>query len=362
MKVGIVGMGNISPIYLKNARRFGLDVVAVADLDMDRAKGRAAEYGVPKALSPHDLLADPDVEVVLNLTIPAAHASVALAALRAGKHVYNEKPLGVTRSEAAELLREADARGLLVGCAPDTFLGAGLQACRRLLDEGTIGVPVAATAFMTSSGPERWHPDPAFFYQVGAGPMFDMGPYYLTALVNMFGGVRRVSGSARASFEARTIGSGAKKGQSVAVETPSHVATVLDFTSGPIASLVMSFDVWHANLPRIEIYGSEGTLSVPDPNTFGGPVRVRLAGDKEWRDVEVGGSLATNSRGVGLGDLALAAREGRPPRASGALAFHVLDVMAASLETSEQGRAILLTSGVDRPEPLPQGLFEEVTA
>ncbi|PYE54590.1 Gfo/Idh/MocA family protein [Deinococcus yavapaiensis] len=362
MNVGIVGMGNISPIYLKNARRFGLDVVAVADLDMERAKSRAAEYGVPKALSLQELLADDDVQVVLNLTIPKAHASVALAALKAGKHVYNEKPLGITLDEASELLREADARGLLVGCAPDTFLGAGLQACRRIIDEGTIGVPVAATAFMMSSGPERWHPDPAFFYQEGAGPMFDMGPYYLTALVNLFGGVRRVSGSARASFDTRTIGSGAKKGESIPVETPSHVASILDFASGPVATLVTSFDVWHANLPRIEIYGSEGTLSVPDPNTFGGPVRVRLAGDKEWQDVEVGGPLATNSRGVGLGDLALAAREGRAPRASGALAYHVLDVMASTLETSRQGRALELTSGVERPAPLPEGLFDEVGA
>ena len=223
VKVGIVGCGVISGIYLKNLPTFeAVEVVAVADLMLERAQARAAEYGVPKACLPDELLADPEIELVINLTIPKAHAQVGLAAVDAGKSVYNEKPLAVERADGQELLRRAKAKGVRVGGAPDTFLGGGIQTCRRLIDEGVIGYPVAATAFLAGHGHEHWHPDPAFYYQRGGGPMFDMGPYYLTALVNLMGPVRRVAGSARATFPERTIASKPKEGQKIAVETPTR--------------------------------------------------------------------------------------------------------------------------------------------
>src|SRR5262245_19741015 len=276
MNVGIVGCGIISSVYLKNCTAAEyLNVLAVADLDMERAKAQAERFNIPRVLTVEELLADPEIELVINLTMPAAHSTVGLAAIRAGKSIYNEKPLAISREDGQLMLMEAQKRDVRVGCAPDTFLGNGLQTCRALLDDGAIGEPVAATAFMLGHGPEKWHPDPEFFYQVGAGPMFDMGPYYLTALISLLGTVRRVAGSARISFPERTIGSGAKKGNKIEVKTPTHIAGVLDFESGPIATLVTSFDVWSHNVPRLEIYGSEGTLSLPDPNTFGGPVRVR---------------------------------------------------------------------------------------
>jgi predicted dehydrogenase len=218
-----------------------------------------------------------------------------------------------------------------------------------------IGEPVAAVAFMTGHGPEAWHPDPEFFYKPGAGPMFDMGPYYLTALISLLGPIARVTGSTRISFPERTIGSGPKQGQQIAVETPTHVAGVLDFAGGAVATIITSFDVWAANLPRIEIYGSEGSLSVPDPNTFGGPVRIRLAKDKEWRDVPLTHGYTENSRGLGVADMAGAIREGRPHRASGELAYHVLDVMAAFEEASTAGHHVAITSGPPRVAALPAG-------
>jgi predicted dehydrogenase len=354
-RVGMIGCGNISGIYLTNCRKLpGLALVACADLDMARARAKAAEHGV-RAATVDELLADPDIDLVINLTIPAVHAQVSQAALAAGKHVYTEKPLATRRVDGAATLALAREKGLRVGSAPDTFLGGGLQTCRKLLDDGAIGEPVAAVAFMTGHGPEGWHPDPEFFYKPGAGPMFDMGPYYLTALISLLGPISRVTGSARISFPERTIGSGPKQGRKIAVETPTHVAGLLDFAGGAVATLITSFDVWAANLPRIEIYGSEGSLSVPDPNTFGGPVRIRLAKDNEWRDVPLSHGFAENSRGLGVADMASAIREGRPHRASGELAYHVLDVMAAFEEASAAGRHVVINSGPPRVAALPTG-------
>ena len=354
-KVGVIGCGNISGIYLTNCRKLpGLALVACADLDMARARAKAAEHGI-RAATVDELLADPGVDLVINLTIPAVHAEVSMSALAAGKHVYTEKPLATRRTDGAATLALAREKGLRVGGAPDTFLGGGLQTCRKLIDDGVIGEPVAAVAFMTGHGPEGWHPDPEFFYKPGAGPMFDMGPYYLTALISLLGPIARVTGSARISFPERTIGSGPKQGQQIAVETPTHVAGVLDFAGGAVATIITSFDVWAANLPRIEIYGSEGSLSVPDPNTFGGPVRIRLAKDKEWRDVPLTHGYTENSRGLGVADMAGAIREGRPHRASGELAYHVLDVMAAFEEASTAGHHVAITSGPPRVAALPAG-------
>lgn len=357
VKIGIIGVGNISPAYIKGAGTFEiLDLVALADLDVERAKARAKEFNVPKACSVDELLADPEIEIVINLTIPQAHAQVNLKAIQAGKHVYAEKPFGLSREEGKPVLDAAAAGKLLVGCAPDTFLGGGIQTCRKLIDDGAIGEPVAAVAYMAGHGPESWHPNPSFYYQRGGGPMFDMGPYYLTALINLIGPVKRVTASARASFSERTATSKDLYGTKIGVEVPTHIAGVMDFASGAVGNLIMSFDIWSHNLPRIEIYGSEGSLSVPDPNTFGGPVKIRKATENDWRDVPLTHGYTDNMRGIGVADMAYALRSGRPQRASGALAYHVLDLMQAFHDASDTDHHIAIQSTVAKPAPLPQGL------
>ena len=354
--VGIVGCGTISAAYLRRLCTLDtIDVVACADLVPDRAAARAAEFGVRESCSPEALVAHADVDVVVNLTIPAVHVPLTLAALDNGKSVYSEKPVALNRADGLALLDRAAAAGVRVGSAPDTFLGAGLQTCRALLDDGAIGEPLGACAFMMGSGPESWHPDPAFFYQAGAGPMFDVGVYYLTALVALLGPARRVSGSARISRAERLITSEPRRGTSIPVEVPTHVAAVVDFESGPVASVVASFDIAASTLPRIEVYGTEGTLLAPDPNTFGGPVRLRRAGDAEWQDVPLRAGFSEQSRGIGLADMVLAARAGLPHRASGELAVHVVDVMQAVHDASDTGAAVSLTTACARPALLPEG-------
>ena len=356
LRVGIIGCGNIFPAYVKGSRAFKiLEVAACADLLVERAEARAKEFGIPKWSSVEDLLADPEVDIVVNLTVPVAHAEVSLAAIAGGKHIYGEKPLAISRADGKAILDAARAQGVRVGSAPDTFLGGGLQTCRKLIDDGVIGVPVAATAFMASRGPESWHPNPDFFYKMGGGPLFDMGPYYLTALVHLLGPVRRVTGSTRASFPERIATSQALYGRRIAVEVATHIAGVLDFAGGAVATLITSFDVWTHNLPRIEIYGSEGTLSVPDPNTFGGPVKVKLGSDSEWREVALTHS-ADVARGIGVADMAYGVTYGRAHRASGELAYHVLDLMHAFGDASESGRRILVESTCAQPTALPVNL------
>ena len=356
VKVGIIGCGNISGAYFKGCAAFGiLDVVACADLDMEVAKEKATENGV-RALTVEELLGDPEIQIVVNLTVPKAHAEVNLAAIRAGKSVHTEKPFAVRKEDGKQVLDAAGETGLLTGSAPDTFLGGGIQTCRKLIDDGWIGTPVAATAFMLSHGPEGWHPNPDFFYQVGGGPMFDMGPYYLTALVSLLGPVKRVTGSTRISFPERVIGNRERRfGENIPVETPTHLAGVLDFAAGAVGTMVTSFDVWAHSLPRIEIYGSEGSLSVPDPNTFRGPVRVRRAGADDWSEIPLTHSDEV-SRGIGVADMAYALRSKRAHRASGALAYHVLELMCAFDEASQAGRHVEVESTCNRPPPLPVGL------
>ncbi len=357
VKTGIIGCGNISSIYCKNAKLLeALDLVAVSDLILERAQNRAQEYEIPRACSVAELLADPEIEAVINLTIPKAHAEVAFQVIEAGKSVYNEKPLAVTREDGQKMLALAKEKGVRVGGAPDTFMGGGIQTCRKLIDDGWIGEPIAATAFMVCHGHESWHPDPEFYYKQGGGPLFDMGPYYLTCLVNLLGPIKRVSGSARVTFPTRTITSQPKYGTVITVDTPTHIAGAMDFANGAVGTLIMSFDVWGSHLPIIEIYGTEGSLSVPDPNGFGGPVSVRRMGAKEWQEAPLSHGYAENARGVGVADMAMGLRSGRPHRANGELTYHVLDVMHAFLDSSEQNKHIKVKSTVKRPAPMKMNL------
>lgn len=369
--VGIIGCGAISPIYIQTCYRMAnLELVALADLDPERPRQRLAELpakfaewkvappataALPVACPVEELLAKPEIELVLNLTIPRAHAEVALRVLNAGKHTYHEKPFALSREEARTLLETARSKKLSIGCAPDTFLGAGLQTCRKLIDDGWIGAPVGCVAFMTCPGHESWHPDPEFYYQKGGGPLFDMGPYYLTALVHLIGPVAKVSGAARATYPVRQITSAKKFGKEIPVETPTHVASTLEFANGAIGSLLMSFDVYGANLPRIEIFGTQGSLSVPDPNTFGGEIKIKV-GRNEWEKVPFSHGYKENSRGIGAADLAASLSRGRGARASGELAYHVTDIMQACLEAAEAGKTLEVKSTVERPRALPLGL------
>jgi predicted dehydrogenase len=361
-RVGIIGCGNISRAYATKLRALhDLDLVACADLDEDRARALAAEFSVPRVLTPDELVGHPDVDVVLDLTIPAAHEEVTRSALVAGKHAYSEKPLAFDRAGGTGLVELAAERGVRLGCAPDTFLGAGLQTCRALLDAGAIGTPLAANAFFQGSGPESWHPDPRFFYQRGAGPLFDVGVYYVTALVALLGPVARVTGSARISRPRRPITSQPLAGTWIDVEVPTHVAGVLEHEAGPLATLVASFDVPATRFRSIEIYGTEGTLSVPDPNTFGGPVQLRRSGDEDWADVPLSHANAAQSRGIGLADMIRAERVGRPHRATGQLALHVLEIMERIGMASDTGQHQGLVTRVERPAPLPAGLADDDT-
>jgi predicted dehydrogenase len=357
VNVGVIGCGNISGIYFKSGKTFRiLGVTACADLFIDRAKAAAQEHSIPRACSTEELLADPEIEIVLNLTIPNAHYSVSLAALEAGKHVHVEKPLAITREEGRHLLDVAKAKGLRIGGAPDTFMGGGLQTCRKLIDDGWIGEPIGAAAFMLCHGHESWHPDPEFYYKIGGGPMFDMGPYYLTALVTLMGPIRRIAGSTRITFPERTITSAPKYGTKVTVDTPTHVAGIMDFANGAIGTIVTSFDVWASQLPCIEIYGTEGSMAVPDPNGFGGPVRVRRMGAADWSDIPLSHGFAENTRGIGVADMAYAIRSGRPHRANGDLAYHVLEAMHAFHDASNAGKHYEMASTCERPAPLPMAL------
>ncbi len=356
VKVGIVGCGNICGAYFKGCKAFNiLDLVACSDINMAAAEAAAKTHGC-NAVGVKDLLADPGIEIVVNLTIPKAHAEVDISAFEAGKHVHSEKPLGLARQEGRKVLDAAKRHNRLLTCAPDTFMGGGGQTARKLIDDGWIGEPVAAVAFMASHGPEGWHPNPGFLYARGGGPMLDIGPYYITALVNLIGPVKRVTGATRITFPERMITSQPLYGTMMKVEEPTLVAGVMDFANGAIATILTSFDIWSHNLPRIEIYGTEGSMVVPDPNRFDGQVLVKRAGAKDWSDIPLTHS-DTVGRGIGVADLAYAIRCGRKARPSGDLAYHVLDVMCAFDEASKAGEHVRIGSTVERPAPLPLGLM-----
>ncbi|MET0695161.1 MAG: Gfo/Idh/MocA family oxidoreductase [Propionibacteriaceae bacterium] len=350
--IGLIGAGVISNTYLENLISFpDTNVVAVGDLFPEAATQRAAEHNIAIAGSPDVVLDHPDVEIVVNLTIPAAHAEVAGQAIAAGKHVWNEKPLSLDRASGAALLKEADAAGLRVGCAPDTFLGSGLQAVSKVIRRGDIGAPLTGLVLFQSPGPESWHPNPAFLFAEGAGPLFDMGPYYFTALVQQFGPVARVAAIGSKSRETRVIGSGPKAGEEFPVTVPSHVSALVQFESGQSAQAIFSFD---SAMQRtlLEINGADATMVLPDPNTFGGDVQIRRKGrDLELEVVE--STTEQSSRGTGVLDMARAIRAGVPHRAQGALAYHVLDILVSISDSAQSGDYTEVESTVEVAPVLP---------
>jgi predicted dehydrogenase len=359
--VGVIGCGNISMTYLRNAALFrGVELRACADISSDMSALRAKEYGI-RAMQVDALLADPEVDLVLNLTIPAVHFDVTMSALSAGKHVFTEKPLATSAAEGRKLVAEARSRNLLLGSAPDTFLGAAGRRARSLMDEGAIGRPVTGTAFMFGRGMEHWHPNPQFYYQPGGGPLFDMGPYYLTMLVNLLGPVKSVMAMATKGQEERLMtADGPFKNTRFKVGTPTNVLSLLEFQSGATVNFGASWDVFrHSNHP-IELHGTEGSLRLPDPDTFGGTVSLSKRG-AEWKNFasesELYGALnwpysapdRANYRMLGVADLIRALGEGRAPRASGDLALHVLEIMEATLASSENRSAVAIAGTVAQP-------------
>lgn len=357
MNVGIVGCGNIFSAYIKGCAMFrALKVVACADMNREVANAKAAEFGL-KAMAVDELLASPDVDVVVNLTVPKAHADISRRALMAGKHVHSEKPLGISLEEGRELAGLARQKKLRLGCAPDTFLGAGLQTCRKVIQDGWIGRPLAGTAFMMGRGPEGWHPNPGFFYARGGGPMLDMGPYYMTALVHLLGPVKSVCAVAAKSFPERIATCAPMFGTRLPVEVPTHNSGTLLFESGAVVTVCISFDVHAHTHSPIEIYGSEGSLQVPDPNTFGGDVKVFRPDSGAWQPFGFSHGYRDNSRGLGVADMAHALKSGRAHRCSGDLACHVLEIMMAFEQASAEGRTVSIGHSCVQPSALPMGLL-----
>jgi predicted dehydrogenase len=358
--VGILGCGNISKAYFERIKKFpNLRLAACADLDFERALEAARVHGTV-ARSIDDLLSSEDIEIIVNLTIPAVHAEVDCRVLAAGKHVFSEKPFALDVAEGRKILEAAQNAGKRVGCAPDTVLGAAVQTCRKLMDEGVIGRPVGFSAVMMCRGHEHWHPSPEFYYQRGGGPMFDMGPYYLHALITLLGPVRRVSGMVKTTHAERTILSQPKHGQKVPVEVPTHVMSLLEFANGTMGTLVTSFDVpGPFTNPVIEIFGTEGTLRVPDPNGTSGKVELGAVGG-EWQPVPHSHLYADGSRALGVADLAAAIESGRDHRANERIAMHALEIMEAIHVSSAEGRAVELTTTCERPAPMRADLPEFV--
>ena len=353
MRIGFVGVGCISGIYLKNITEMfrNVEIAGVCDLIPERAEAAREQYGVHVYKDMYELFADPKVDIVLNITRPYEHYEVTKAALLAGKHVYSEKPLSPDYEEAKELAALAKEKGLYLGGAPDTFLGAGIQTARKLIDEGFIGTPIAAMARFAGHGPETWHADPEFFYQYGGGPMLDMGPYYITALVNLLGRAEAVSGMTRASFAERPILSKEKYGKMMQVEVDTHLTGSIRFENGAIAQMMASFDLYTNENCRLEVYGSEGTLIVPDPNTFGGDVKL-IRPRKAPEIIPLCFNYEENSRTLGLAEMVSAIETGRLHRANSMQQVHVVEILTAFSKSSRAGREIAIESPFERQAPM----------
>ncbi|MGB1415080.1 MAG: Gfo/Idh/MocA family protein [Paracoccaceae bacterium] len=372
-RIGLIGTGRISDIYIQNCSKFDeLEIVSCGSLDAEESKKKAQVYGIPTVQSPVEILADPNVDCILNLTIPASHAAVTLQALEAGKHVYSEKPIATDILDCRRILNLARSKNLKVGNAPDTFFGGRWQTVRKLLDQQVIGKPTGVMAFAGTHGVERHHPNPDFYYQTGGGPLLDLGPYYLTAMVFLLGPILKVSGMARKTFEQRVIENGNRYGEKIDVEVDTHSLSMLEFQNGTIGSMTLSFDIWDSETPRFEIYGEDGTICIPDPdpvhgaNIFQGPVLYRTRSESRWefqpRPKDRGDWLVAenthgfnqDSRGVGLLDLYYAVRDDRTVRASAELAAHVSEVMHGILDAPSQGGFVAINSTCDVPEILPE--------
>jgi predicted dehydrogenase len=351
-RVGVLGCGVISRQYAENAKAFdAFELVACADLDEEQARALAAAHGLP-AVSVEELIADPSIDVILNLTPPGVHATVIREAFAAGKHVYTEKPLATDARDAVGLVEEADRRGLRLACAPDIFLGGPYQAARRLIDSGAVGEPLAVSAAMLVGGQETWHPNPDIFFADGAGPLLDMGPYYVSAIVALLGPVRRVAGFASMRTRERMIEIGPRAGERFAVATPTHTAASMELESGVTANLLASFEATGQYVCDLVIHGTEGALALPDPNAFAGPLRLRQ-GREGWQDVQIAAPNGRDARGIGLHELVEAISAGRPPRASGRFGLHVVEVARGILRSAAEGRTIEIESRVDQPEAMP---------
>lgn len=355
LNVGIVGAGVISAQYLETIGRLpDLNLAGIADIDRERAQKVGQQHGAP-GMSVEELLSREDVDAVINLTIPKAHAEVSLAALEAGKGVFVEKPLAATFEDGRRMVRSAEQHGVVLGSAPDTVLGTGVQTAREAIDAGRIGVPTSATVTMIRPGHESWHPNPDFYYQPGGGPLFDMGPYYLTSLVTLLGPVTTVIGAGTALRQERVIGSGPRAGEKIPVSTPSHVTGALVHESGVISTVVMSFDGVSTRAAHIEVQGTEGTLEAPDPNRFQGPVRLSFQMD-EWEELPVTAGYRQAARGYGLADMFWTGSFSGDPqagRAQGALGLHVLEIMEGILTAAEQERTVTLSTRAERPASVP---------
>ncbi len=351
-RIGIIGCGNIAPAYLKTLKQIPwIEVVSFADGLAGRADSFASQYG-GTAVSVDHMLADDSLHAVVNLTPATAHAAVTRTALSAGRPVFSEKPLGIDFEEGKQLVDLAGTKGVRLGCAPDTVLGVGLQTARSAIDKGMIGEPIGGSGFMLGFGPEWWHPNPEIFYTAGAGPLFDMGPYYLTAFASLLGPAKSIVGSARAASAERIIHTTGRVGDRFSAIAPTHVSSIIEFVSGPVVTLTTSFDVKATRLRNIEIFGSEATLRVPDPNTFGGPVEIKGILSDEWREVPLSKPKTPQQRGIGLADMLSATTAGRPHRASAELALHVLELMSLTLLSADVGRRMDLTTSFDRPSPI----------
>lgn len=346
MKIGIVGCGNISDIYLKNLTTVfkNTKVNAVCDIDITKANAQAKKYQIEKVFTLDEMLAEPEIDIILNITTPKSHYEICKKALLAGKHIYVEKPLSVSYTDGKELLSIAKEMGLYIGGAPDTFLGAGLQTAINLIKNGVIGKPVGGAAYMMCPGHESWHPSPEFYYDFGGGPLFDMGPYYITALVQLLGPVKSVFAVGTKAFEERTITSAPKNGQKIPVKVDTHNVGILSFKNGAVVTLVTSFDVVKHSMPNIEIYGTDGSLKVPDPNCFGGSVQLATREENQFTEIPLISKYSDNSRGIGISEMILAISENRINNASGNLALHVLEIMEAFLKSSNSGECVLIES------------------
>jgi predicted dehydrogenase len=357
--IGIIGCGNISAAYLRLTPLFSaLEMRAVADLNFDAAKARADEFGV-SALSMKELLAADDIDIIVNLTIPDAHYAVTKSILEAGKHAYSEKPVVLTFEEGKALSDLAKSKNLRIGSAPDTFLGGAHQQARSLIDDGSVGKIIAGSCHVMSRGMEDWHPNPDFFFQPGAGPMLDIGPYYVTNLIQLIGSVKRVVALTSTSFEKRTIANGPRNGEVIPVNTPTNIHALMEFENGATITISTSWDVVAHRHANMELYGTEASLFVPDPNFFGGQLEMaKVGGDiepVERSDHPFGipnEAERANYRCAGLADMASAIREDRPHRCSMDLALHAVDVMTGILKSGETGAFVDMTTRCDRPAAL----------